>query len=612
MNPEPGRQLNPFALPAETTSRFLLLAVGSFAVAYAVGIALIEWQLRPVFDLDDSTWETSDYLRAMDEAGYAQSRLGAFVVWFPGRLITIGLPLCGGAIALAAGLVLYTGHPARIRRRYRLTAFDPDRDTRFSAALGELTALTGVATPQIEMDNHPQSTDGQAFGLEKRYSLRLGGGLRLLLRKSPEMFRAVLLHELAHIANGDIRRAYIAQSLWVVTLVLLAILGIYLHVAALIDAFGVVLTGGALLSALAELRIPLLVSAQIGLIIAALAAIRAGLLRIREVYADWRAALWGGREGLEAIFEAQAHKSPPRWGALWRLHPAPSERLATLRRPERLFSVTADLALVAGFQVGFVMSGILLPAIGISTILSAVGDMLNVMAARVLLPFGQRAALTATSITLVLSILMLMVGIAAAIGLIGYLGASTAGLQIQREAAADFAAGRRGPGPYLRQAIPAAIFGFGLQLGVMAFPLSPLGSIYLPNGWIMLVTFPVQAGLAFGLAWLWMAFVRFFSLRILASHRRQAPPRKAFGMLTVAASLLLAGFLLPMVALSGLIGTYANSLRWDWATYSPALVGAGASPIVTLAVMGGIMGLLTVGRRIFGRAQAASIDWLLI
>ncbi len=59
---------------------------------------------------------------------------------------------------------------------------------------------------------------GQAFGLRGRHVVRLDDGLRLALRRTPQMFRVIALHELAHIVNRDVGRTYFAQALWSATL----------------------------------------------------------------------------------------------------------------------------------------------------------------------------------------------------------------------------------------------------------------------------------------------------------------------------------------------------------------------------------------------------------
>jgi hypothetical protein len=104
---------------------------------------------------------------------------------------------------------------------------------------------------------------------------------------------------------------------------------------------------------------------QAGSIVLLALGTRASLLRVREYYADWRAAQWGELPELKATLRCQ---EPPlagwnwlrRW---WRLHPTSSERLMVLEYPGRLVRLAPDLPFVVGWLVailgiaGFEMAG---------------------------------------------------------------------------------------------------------------------------------------------------------------------------------------------------------------------------------------------------------------
>ena len=141
--------------------------------------------------------------------------------------------------------------------------------------------------------------------------------VRLLAHKAPHIFRALLLHELAHIKNRDVGRAYFTEALWrSVILVIVIPFGVITGGLAI---FSCVLT---LLSGKVEDWIWLVIGNVLGLPtlllifgvpLVVLATIRASLLRIREYYADWRAALWGSEAPLTSVLKANADQEESPW-----------------------------------------------------------------------------------------------------------------------------------------------------------------------------------------------------------------------------------------------------------------------------------------------------------
>ena len=58
-----------------------------------------------------------------------------------------------------------------------------------------------------------QSVGGQAFGYRGAYAVALSGGLVRQFYRQRSVFRGVVLHELAHIHNGDVDKTYFALAL---------------------------------------------------------------------------------------------------------------------------------------------------------------------------------------------------------------------------------------------------------------------------------------------------------------------------------------------------------------------------------------------------------------
>jgi len=55
---------------------------------------------------------------------------------------------------------------------------------------------------------------GLAFGRVRRRYIALSGGLMTQFYTDQPAFRAVLLHELAHLRNGDVDKTYLTLAIW--------------------------------------------------------------------------------------------------------------------------------------------------------------------------------------------------------------------------------------------------------------------------------------------------------------------------------------------------------------------------------------------------------------
>jgi Zn-dependent protease with chaperone function len=281
----PQRRLDPFALPAETAIRFplLLLAGIMLAAITAFAVTQILWPgFTPPTTLEEMAQTTDQHVLAKS----LLTALGFFA-----------LP----AAILLAGVILYLTHPARLRRQKKSVRLQPGSAPDLEAELHLLARQAGMSSPPLIELSPGLSTDGQAYGLPKAYILRLGGGMRLLMRKASQVFGAIVLHELAHIHNQDIWRAYSAEGVWIAALWLSFVPFL------LATSYGLIWGQvGRPLLGLADFSAStfwasgwrfLLPGLQIAACLALMRIIRAGLLRAREVYADWRAATWGAEPG---------------------------------------------------------------------------------------------------------------------------------------------------------------------------------------------------------------------------------------------------------------------------------------------------------------------------
>ncbi len=582
------RRLNPFAFPPETNVRFILLIVAAVMLAFNLGVLLpiatnLERPLSAVDPIALDTPSSGDEFFIQTQTQYLSYLLELLqYLAFPTLLLLSVFTLA---------MLIYRTHPARIRRRRALKPLSSDQDGALHRKTRHLAQTVGVRpTPTVELGKGMRSQNGQAFGLRNRYAIRLDQGLRLLLRKSPSAFRAIFLHELAHLANHDVGRTYFAQALWTAVVVLTIVpLSIALG-ASFIQGFVSRLLNGTMdWQRFFFTNIPTfsIIALQIGATVAIVAAIRASLLRVREVYADWRAALWGAEAQMAGILRQSTRKEKSeRRVRPWRLHPTAKERLAALRTPSMLFRVTPDLPFIAGLLLGILMSGLIafeLPAaIGILAGLQALVAGLAVEASSNSSMFLLRLAFLVGTIgmgVLVISVLASVLGM-------GYLVSGTVGLQVQREAVADLSNGRRGFLSYVRLLVPAALIALGIEIGFLVVPLallSPVGLALgetLDNPLKLLLPIPWMVAVAAS-TWLGLIYTRYFAARLFGAHVGASPPKWKRRLLTLALSgLLLIGYL-PLLAARILI------LLSPGEDLTPVMIALPAGLLLNLVAFGG-------------------------
>jgi Zn-dependent protease with chaperone function len=547
---EPRRRvLDPFLFPSETNARFVLLIAAALLLSFNEG-----WNLTfEYFPFDSQTQPSSDF-NLVDPAA-VDAGLGEWSLYLAQSLRFLAVPF-GWMIAvlLLAGLI-YATHAARLRRQRKLRPMLREQDPQFLDAVAELAARNGISpAPAIEVGADSRSMDGQAFGFAPRYALRLGGRLRLLFRKNPDSFRAIVLHELAHIANGDIARTYFAQAIWYALVLLVMIPAL----ADILFRFGTGLAQAAAnptpasLSRLVVLTLPtvFILFLQFSATLALAAAIRASLLRAREIYADLRAARWGAKAALTTILRRHdAGGSTSRAGFL-RLHPSPGERLAALEDPASLFRLSAKLPFFAGALLGLGTAGaaILLTSGGFVIYAGAITGIL--VLARVLpdptLLSGSAstAGIAAPAIT---GVLVLGLGF-----LLAYLMSGTLGIEIQRQAAADLANQRRGWRPYLKLWLPASLAAIGFQLGILLTPKSILANLPDLMNYPATLAILMALGVVFTFAtailfWLWLVHARYSSLRFFRSAASNASLQRRRRLLTLFQTGLLLILIIPPV-----------------------------------------------------------------
>jgi Zn-dependent protease with chaperone function len=260
--------------------------------------------------------------------------------WAPVLVIAFLITAAGG---------LYWWLPAWKGRRSRVVPLDDiDHQGDLSRLLAELVSVAGLhRSPHFVVDPAAATTSALAFGRPRHYTVCLHGGLVARRFVDRESFRAVILHELAHIRNGDVGITYATISLWRVFLIAMLLPYVARQVQLLFS--GQFLRTDSITSVawpgdVSQLTSSVLLSA-FTVVLVYLS--RADILRSREIYADLAAVDWGAAP---ASWHHGAHGGVARsrlgsllvsFAELWLTHPRWDRRKHSLTDSSGLFGVYA-------------------------------------------------------------------------------------------------------------------------------------------------------------------------------------------------------------------------------------------------------------------------------
>lgn len=564
-----SKQLNPFAFPSETDTRFTLFIFAVLLVAYSSGfiamIALNPNQADPFEGIAPPNVQIGDIKFFEEYRAYYLKQIKA-------ASISLIFPVGLAAAIFILATILYRLHPPWLRRQKHLEPFREDQDPLLSREVRSIAHEVGISPiPTIMLGSNMSSQNAQAFGFPGQYSLRLESGLRLLVRKSPGAFRAIVLHELAHIFNRDIGRAYYAQSIWRAALLLTILpLASILVLVSLHSNFTRLLNDEFSLYRLLAINLPtvMVYLLKLAAIIFIAAAVRAGLLRVREKYADVRAASWGASDSLQALLKRTGAQEKTQRGLHWlRLHPTAQERLNTLLNPAYECRVSKDVAFTVGAMIAvtvmevFILTIFAVPGIRATTnyVTSLFGD----VAFTNLPPMSRSFSVGVAWLIWIGGSLLLAILVALVFFSIAYLISNTVGLEVQRESLADITMNRAGAVGYLRLGLPAMLMAIGVESGflIAPSPLSGLGAIFAldppsffsARGLIpTFLTIP-EFLMAAGLFWLWLVYARFLGQRVLGSWAGSNSPKWRRHAMTLVLSLLWWVLFLPVGAMHAII-----------------------------------------------------------
>jgi Zn-dependent protease with chaperone function len=334
------RRLNPFAFPSDTGFRFLLLILS------VVGAALFAFNWV-YFSLSDSAHEVRVSARCAAEYGSVapdisdpaglSRRLDRLHACMAEITHPKGYWMLGGVAAMVLlAVVLYLLTPRWRMRRGRLVPLRMDDAPEVVAELERLSRQAGLArSPRFVWNPLNRASTGLAFGRFGDYRVAVSGGLVMLHHTDPDAFRAVALHELAHVRNRDIDRTYFTMALW------------YAFLAAAVLPLIVTLVDE---SAHTIWQVAWRLAALVLLVYLT----RNAVLRARETYADVRADVTGGDAAIRRVVAGIPAPEGAPLTRLLRVHPDPAERLAALDDTDRLFRLGLPEALGAGIVLTLV------------------------------------------------------------------------------------------------------------------------------------------------------------------------------------------------------------------------------------------------------------------
>ncbi|MFE9258210.1 M48 family metalloprotease [Streptomyces sp. NPDC006879] len=348
-DPEAGERpasppLDERVLAAGTTLRFVLLLL-LLAAAGASMVPRTVWHFLASSEkadkevgcwlaagLDPSASMNASFVQYTQNASAFKTCVAQYRQEFGG--VSLGV----GAGAIVAALAVYWLLPVWRTRRSKVVPVDAmDVHGELRPLLDELVAVAGLSRPpRFVVDPAASTASAVTFGRWRAPTVCLDGALVATSGTQRDRFRAVVLHELAHLRNGDIGITYATIALWRVFFVLVllpwAAAGLnILFFTGTPDARGTFApfnTHNVVLG---------------GLIVLAVYLTRAGILRNREIYADRMAARWGTSREPWEVPARQRSGVWPRLSTgfveLWRAHPSWALRRTSLTDPKALFAL---------------------------------------------------------------------------------------------------------------------------------------------------------------------------------------------------------------------------------------------------------------------------------
>lgn len=218
-------------------------------------------------------------------------------------------------LLVAAGLALAA--PRWLERHRGWVALPPDTGAVARRRFDDLVSEAGLSRrPTLVWDAEEEGARALTYGRPSRYRVVVSPSLVGASRRHPAAFDAVVRHELAHVRHRDVAPAYFAILVWYVLVAVLVVPLLW----RLVDRD---------FSLVPEYLV------RVGLLAVAVYWVRADLLRVREHYADVRAAdTEDRRQALLGTLGTPALSSRAR--RVFSLHPTTGSRIRVITDPALL------------------------------------------------------------------------------------------------------------------------------------------------------------------------------------------------------------------------------------------------------------------------------------
>ncbi|HWO59985.1 MAG TPA: M56 family metallopeptidase, partial [Umezawaea sp.] len=332
--------------PSGTTLRFgTLVALALATTWFVAGSYASTWPADSFLEDASCQVRANLYLTSTNSVDPDEAKWAVYRECMSGLFLPrIGWLVGGVVLLLLVAAVVYVVRPAWRIRRSRLELLDHESSpalwAKLEGPLGELVAKAGLArAPEFRLDPCSTRAGGVAFGTRRKPVVCLDAGLVALLDRDRAGFDAVVLHELAHVRNGDVPTTYATLSVWRAVLAVVLLPYLVFFVNPVLDW------------SLPNLDSPITAAlvVRVVLLVLLVYVARTAVLRSRERYADALVALWTDDPDPYRTLRAEPERRRVlRWIAI---HPTRVAREAAMSDPKSLLRNGFGEALLSGLAI---------------------------------------------------------------------------------------------------------------------------------------------------------------------------------------------------------------------------------------------------------------------